>query len=40
MVAIKYVLENMYCRYIIGAKKIKIKKKKKLPMPTFLKALV
>ena len=29
MVAIKYVLENMYCRYIIGAKKIKIKKKKK-----------
>ena len=27
MVAIKYVLENMYCRYIIGAKKIKKKKK-------------
>ena len=32
IVAIKYLLENMYCRYIIGAKKIikkKLLKKKK-----------
>ena len=35
MVAIKYVLENMYCRYIIGAKKIKIKKKKKKKKTTY-----
>ena len=37
MVAIKYVLENMYCRYIIGAKKI-IKKKKKTTYASVFKS--